>query len=54
MGRIGTIPILDSCKEALLTRVHYKCVRVTSEFAQLFAEPTCSVNRYRPDAGQSA
>jgi hypothetical protein len=53
-GGVGTIPIFDSCKAASLTCVHHKCIRITSEFARLFVEPTCSVVRYRPDAGQSA
>jgi hypothetical protein len=39
---------------ASLTRVCHKYVRVTSEFARLFAEPTCSVVRYYPDTDQSA
>jgi hypothetical protein len=53
-GRIGVIPILDSCMAASLTRVRHKCVCVTSEFARLFADPTCSVVRYYPDTKQSA
>jgi hypothetical protein len=53
-GGIESIPILDSCIAASLTCVHHKCVRVTSEFARLFAELSCSFVRCYPDTDQSA
>jgi hypothetical protein len=54
MGRIGIIPIFDSCMTASLTLVRHKYACVTSEFARLFAEQTCSVVRYYLDTDQSA
>jgi hypothetical protein len=55
-GGIGTIPILDSCTSASLTCVSHKDTCITSEFARLFAESTCSdagigwlpVNKHEP------